>query len=207
MYPKNTNLNKSKPKTKNSIFILNLILITLIAWWLQTLFLINWDVSWDLLIANKMIDGGTYIKDFFDINPPLIFYIYMPIIFASHFFSISWEVALRIDVFAVAIFSTIMCYPLLKKIFVSDHEFLLNGFTGLMLFAFLILPIFNLGQREHFLVMFTLPYILLCAYRLLGYPIRPAYAAFIGLFAAMGFAIKPFFLLTPFAHATVHIGE
>ncbi len=74
---------------------------------------------------------------------------------------------------------------------------------GLLLLAAVILsvcPADQFGQREHFLMVLVLPYLLLVALRVLAAGGPPWWAAFgLGLAAGLGFAIKPHYLLVPLA--------
>src|SRR3990167_3346116 len=101
---------------KNSIFWLGFISIYLLAFLLQTQLLLNWDVSWLMLTTKKLLSGGHYGKDFFEINPPMILYLYIPPVLISKFFLISRIFALRIYIFLLTSISLLLCYPLLKKI-------------------------------------------------------------------------------------------
>ena len=55
------------------------------------------------------------------------------------------------------------------------------------------------GQREHWMVLLTLPYIVARGCRLNNSAVSPATGAAIGVAATLGFCIKPYFLLVPIA--------
>ena len=63
--------------------------------------------------------------------------------------------------------------------------------------ALTILPLQDFAQREHFALITTVPYCLLIASRLAGERVRAPWA--IGLFAALGFALNPYFVAVPIA--------
>jgi hypothetical protein len=166
-----------------------------VAWLIHSEFLINWDVSWDMRIANRMLAGGTYVKDFFDTNPPLILFLYMPAVLLSKILPITIMTALRAYVFALATLALVFCYQLASKIFSLQDYVLKIIFLLTIAIFFLIMPIMELGEREHLMMMFTMPYFLLVTRRLEGQNINRYYALAIGLFAALGFAIKPYFVI------------
>lgn len=62
---------------------------------------------------------------------------------------------------------------------------------------FLILPLGDLGQREHLLIILTMPYLLLVSYRLQNNSFSIIPALGIGLLAGLGFTIKPHYLVLP----------
>jgi hypothetical protein len=66
-----------------------------------------------------------------------------------------------------------------------------------MLIALFMLPRADFGQREHFMVIFTLPYIVLALRRIEKQPCNTIAALAIGAFATLGFGLKPYFLLIP----------
>jgi hypothetical protein len=61
----------------------------------------------------------------------------------------------------------------------------------------LIAPGYNFGQREHLMLMAALPYTAAAAVSLEGPRLRLPVAIAIGLFAALGFCLKPYFLFVP----------
>jgi len=166
-----------------------------LAFFMQSNLSVNWDVSWDLLVTRRVMLGGTYTKDFFDLNPPLIFYEYMPVIFLEHVLAISEAIALQLYVFFLSCVSLFLCTVLMQGIFLKKDIWIKYGFFFSILFIFLILPGNDFGQREHLLLIFTLPYFLTVVSRLRGNGISGRLAVATGLFAAAGFCIKPYFLI------------
>lgn len=175
-----------------------LFLIYLLAWIAQSQLLIKGDVSWQMKLAKIVLAGGTYGKDFFEINPPLSIYLYMPPLALTKYFSLMAITSVRIYFFILATFSWIFCFFLAKKIFRPQDSVVFSLFLLSISFVYLILPLSEFGQREHFLVLLTLPYLLLVTCRLQDVNISPIPAILIGLMAGIGFALKPFFLLTFF---------
>ena len=77
----------------------------------------------------------------------------------------------------------------------KSHVYLYCVFYTLLLVTF-YLPMYAFLQREYLLFIFIMPYLLLAALRIENKSIHPLASFFIGLFAGLGFAIKPFFLVT-----------
>lgn len=173
-----------------------IITIYLVAIYCQTQTLINWDTSWGIHLAERTLAGGTYFKDFFETNPPFILYLYMPVVFIAKLFSLKNIAAQPIYIFLVASISLFASYLLIKQIFAKKDEFIAYVFFITVAFIELVLPFYDFGQREHLLLIFTIPYLLITTLRLQGEKLNPYGSFAIGLFAGLGFIIKPFFLAT-----------
>ncbi len=181
---------------KKFTFPLCLISMYLIAWLTQRQLLLNWDVSWCIQVSERILAGGNYLTDFFDVNLPLTHFLYSPTILLSKHFSLFIPDAFRLYFFILASFSLTLCYFLLKKFFSPEDGFFAKVTTLFLAFIFLVLPQINFGQREVFLLVLTMPYIFLLTNRLKGKSVNSAIAVLIGGLAGIGFAIKPFFCAT-----------
>lgn len=172
-------------------------LVYLFSWIIQSTLFLNWDVSWILVAAQRLLAGGTYSKNFFETTPPMILYLSIPPVLFAKYFLINNALALRIYVFSIATMSILICNSLIKKIFSTNQITQSYLFIVMLTVVFLVLPVYEFGQREHLLVILTMPYLLLATCRLQNGLIKPFFAVLIGLLAALGFAIKPYYLLTP----------
>lgn len=180
---------------RNLISLILLIGIALGAWFLQTQFLINGDISWDLLVTKRLLKGGSYTKDFFDLNPPLIFFEYIPSVFLEKFFLMTEATAFVLYVILLSFASLGFCAFFINAIFPKKDKILAYAFFMALACIFLILPMYELGQREHFMLIFTMPFFLATVYRLQGDKLPLLLAVMVGIFAALGFGIKPYFIL------------
>src|SRR3990167_11556212 len=66
-----------------------IVMIFCVSAWLQTHVFFNWDASWHIEGAKRMIEGGTYSKNVFDDNLPMVFWFYMPAVILSPILKIS----------------------------------------------------------------------------------------------------------------------
>jgi hypothetical protein len=181
-------------RTSYAIFVSMIIGIFLGTAFLQNYIFLNHDVSWLMEASRRMSQGGTYSADYFENNPPMILYLYIPPVILAKLFSLNSVVAMRLYVYFVAALSLIVCYDLLKKIFSGRDEFFSRYLLVVLAITFLILPANDFAQREHLALVLTMPYFLLAAYQLEGKTIAPFFAAMIGIMSGLGFAIKPYFL-------------
>src|SRR5258706_765354 len=92
--------------------------------------------------------------------------------------------------------SLMLARPLFAKL-APAGSFAALTLPGLALFVLLVYPQGSFGQREHLLVILSLPYLLLATVRAQLLPIDPWRAALIGLVAAVGIGIKPHFAFLP----------
>jgi hypothetical protein len=181
---------------RNKLILLCSILICFAAAWMtQSSLMFNSDASWLMLATKRWLIGGNYTHDFFEINPPMILYIYTPAVYLSQLLDLPAAMALRLYVFTLIAVSLWLCAILTQKIFHDNDEQvrrnLLTGLAAVLLF----LPVTEFGQREQLIVICTMPYFLLMAYRLQpDAQLNKGLALVTGLLAGLGFVIKPFFL-------------
>ena len=169
--------------------------IYLVAWNFQASILLNTDVSWLTLAAKRLLAGGSYATDFFETNPPLIIYLYTPLLLLQHLFNIKVMLALRLYVFFISSLSLFFCYILLKSIINEKNNLIRLILLGTICCVFLISPISEFGQREHLTGILITPYLLLMAARIQNKQFSTKYDIVIGIMAGLGFAIKPYFYL------------
>ncbi len=169
----------------------------LFTWFVLSHFLFNSDVSWLLEASRRLLAGGTYSHDFFEVNPPLILYLLSPVALAIKLFALPTYTALYLYIYSLTTLSLLFCSSITRQIF-SLQDTRLRGFFIIMLaMIFLLLPLGSFGQREQLLLIFTVPYFLWVALRIQHPAIeRTAFAIGVGIFAAFGFALKPFFLFS-----------
>jgi hypothetical protein len=181
---------------KQSVLCFCLILgIFLLGWIIQSHLLINHDVAWLLEASKRLLGGGNYSHDFFENNPPMILYLYLPPVLFSKFLSINLILTFRVYMLLLAGLSLYFCDLFCKKIFHEQDNLIKNSFEITLAVIFLVTPLYEFGQREHILLMFTMPYFLAIVCQLQEYPIKKSQAAIVGVMAGFGFALKPYFLL------------
>jgi hypothetical protein len=102
----------------------------------------------------------------------------------------------RIYVFILIAVSIIFDLQLLKKIYAGIDE--LMPYVLAVAIAFLLLFSISIifGEREHLMLILTMPYFLLAVMRLRGVDCAIIWVIIIGVLAGIGFSIKPHFLLT-----------
>lgn len=158
-------------------------------------FSLNHDSSWYLIATRRFLDGAELYRDIVEINPPLAFYLTVPGLTLADTFDVSPANGFFIYVSVLAGLSTFWAGSVVIR---SDLEqsakSLLIVAVAICNFAF---AVYDFGQREHLMMMFALPYLMLliCQDRL--DKVTSAEAVAIGLVACLGLCLKPYFFLIP----------
>lgn len=158
---------------------------------------LNHDEAYFLALAGRLLDGGSFGKDIMDMNPPHVWWMgAIPVWLAR-------QTGLRLEV-AAAMFTTLMAVLSLVTVgrlisTLSPERFARGVFLPLAAILVLFVPGYDFGQREHWMVLLTLPYVVACACRLNDTPLARVDGALIGAAACLGFCMKPYFLLVPIA--------
>lgn len=151
------------------------------------------DNSWLLYASGEFLKGSKLYVNLAEVNPPLIIYIYSVPVALAELFSVQIRYIFYAYVIVLAAISSSFVYRL-----AADQAVLNRGFLLLLLaIALLVLPRENFGQREHFMVIFALPYVFLLIRRGFGLSCAPGLALFIGLYCVLGIGLKHYFILIP----------
>ena len=151
------------------------------------------DVAWQLWIAGRIHAGAHLYRDIIEVNPPLWFWMALPIDRVAALLHVRIEAVLTVTVGCFAGVSLAATDRLLTYL-APRRRTLLLAFTSI---ALLGIPWVHIGQREQIVLIGTLPYAALIAARRQGKTVSTGLAAFIGAIAALGFALKHYFLIVP----------
>lgn len=151
------------------------------------------DVAWQLWIAGRMHAGAQLYRDIIEVNPPLWFWMALPVDRVSTLLQLRIEAVLTLAVGCFAAVSLAATDRFLVHLEPRRHTMLL-AFAAV---ALLGISWVHMGQREQIALIGTLPYCALIAARREGKSVSPRLAFLIGVLAAAGFALKHYFLLIP----------
>jgi len=174
--------------------LLGLLWLAGLFYFLQTT--LHHDIAWYLVASDRFLDGAKLYRDIFEINPPLVIYLTVPPVAAARLTGLEPITCLVVYVFLLIALSLAICNHLLK----AQADLPAGYRVGVLFAAFAALvlqPLTFLGQREHFLIILSLPYLLLLTSRFAGIRCGKGEAVSIGLLAVFGFALKPYFLIVP----------
>lgn len=151
------------------------------------------DVSWQLWIAHQINGGAHLYRDIMETNPPLWFYLALPIDRIATFVSIPADAVLILVIGCLAGLSLCATDRLLPSIS-KGRRTLLLGYAALILAA---MPWMQVGQREQIALLAVLPYAALIAARRAQRVVPRPFALLIGIGAGIAFALKHYFLIVP----------
>lgn len=154
---------------------------------------LNHDVSWFLYGAGRVLDGAVLYRDIVEINPPLGFYLFVPIVAAARMLAISEVVALKCVLLLATVISLLIARSTIERA-LAEYPVALRGLLMIVLAAMLV-PLNDIGQREHLMLILSLPYMLHALLRSNGDEYPTSRGLLIGVAAGIGFALKPFFLI------------
>ena len=158
---------------------------------------LNHDSSWYLLASGNWISGAHLYTDIMEISPPLIFYLTAPAIFLSELTHVSPTTSFFAYTSLLAGIAVLWSARILGQTSLpvrSQVALTLGVLVGLF-----VLPVHEFGQREHLMLILAMPYLLhLCTSGEQDASPTLWEKAALGLVAALGLGLKPYFLLIPF---------
>jgi hypothetical protein len=167
--------------------------------WIVAYFLppLNHDAAALLHYAQRWLAGERLYVDLIDINPPLVFMLDLVPAAIARLTPVPAPSALMLCMLAWIVFGFVLCWRLLRVApgtVSAIHRYL---FPPLFLFLMIVYPGSEFAQREHLMIVSTLPYLLLAQARMEGRETLRSLVLATALFAAVGFALKPHFLMIP----------
>jgi hypothetical protein len=151
------------------------------------------DVAWQLWIAGRMHDGANLYRDIIETNPPLWFWMAQPIERLSAVLHVRIEAVLIVAI-GVAVGCSLAATARLITHVEPGRRTLLLAYGALALAG---MPWMHVGQREQIVMIGAVPYAALIAARREQVVVPALLAAAIGAGAALGFALKHYFLIVP----------
>jgi hypothetical protein len=159
----------------------------------------NQDVGVILSVAERWMDGQRLYIDVIDVNPPLIFMLTLIPVALSKILPIASDAALMICVLAFCFWSAWASYRIMLALQVAEESAVKILLLPLLLFALVVFPSEMFAQREHLMAVGAFPYLLLAAARCEDKNVSGRLALAVAIASALGFALKPHFLIIPFA--------
>lgn len=158
------------------------------------LYTMNHDVSYLLHAAGRLLRGATLYADVPEINPPLIVWLNLPIAWIAQKTGLQDPLVFRLAVLILAGLSVACSSRLLRGVLAPGHWW---SWLAVGMFAALLLPRYEFGQREHLALLCSLPYLAEAARRCAGNAAGGIAQASVAALAIVGLALKPHFLAAP----------
>lgn len=151
------------------------------------------DVSWQFWLARQMNGGTPLYGHLMEINPPLWFWMAAGIDTVAKVFSID-PLNLYISMIILwAIFAAVVFTRLAD--FADDKTS--TGVSLFVLALLLVAPMYDFGQREQLTAIGVIPYVALISRRQRQQAVSWYLAMSIGALAAVGIAMKHYFIVVP----------
>jgi hypothetical protein len=155
---------------------------------------LNHDVAAILNFAERWVGGERLYRDLIDVNPPLIFVLTAIPAWIAKWTPLDGVQALLLCVLACCLAAWRMTVRLRRdRAEGAVERAVLDALVPLAI----LLPAYDVGQREYLMALFAIPYAFLAARRIEGPPVSRSLAWAVTLPAAIGFALKPHFLVVP----------
>jgi hypothetical protein len=158
------------------------------------------DVAWQIWIAHHLRMGARLYVDILEVNPPLWFWMGVPVDWLAERLGVLPE-PLMVIATGFASLSSVAATGRLLVYIPAERRGVLLVYAALIL---MFMPLSDMGQREQLVAIGALPYIALIARRVQARnsedrEISVFLALAVGTGAALGFALKHYFLLVPLA--------
>ena len=177
-------------------FFLVLPLLWIVAYFFPPM---NQDVGVILSVTERWVNGERLYLDVIDVNPPLVFMLTVLPVMMAKVLPIGAAEALMSCVSALALWSVWASYRLLQILQVVERNTAQLLMLPMLMFALIVFPSEMFAQREHLMAIAAIPYLMQAAARLDGKRVGGGLSFAIAVIAALGFALKPHFLIVPLA--------
>ena len=151
------------------------------------------DVSWQFWIARQMSQGVPLYERIMEINPPLWFWLALPLQVMATDIEVRPD---RLYIAAIIILSAWSAWMTARLVFENDPSRKFGAMAAILALCW-IAPIYDFGQREQLTILLTLPYCALMFKRVRGELVSTPNILMISGLAAVGLALKHYFVLVP----------
>ncbi|TIT27232.1 MAG: hypothetical protein E5W86_09950, partial [Mesorhizobium sp.] len=119
----------------------------------------NVDVSWLLVVCERLLNGERLNTDMLETNPPFSIWLYMPFVLLERLTGIAAEFWLALGVVCLGLASLVVCARILTRADPIYRQ--AGGFWVLAAVAFMVLCFLpdQFGQREQFALIGILPWL------------------------------------------------
>ena len=151
------------------------------------------DDLWLMLCAEKILDGQTAYRDFLENSPPFAILLYVPPVAFARMLGATHETMIVVYGLISGGLSLTLAARLVGE---SGAQRQFGWLTALAAAAaYLLLPDFAFGQRDHLIFALLGPFLVVLALRAIGAPVWRTGAILAGVFAALACAARPHYAL------------
>lgn len=157
----------------------------------------NHDVSWFIVAARRLLEGGRFGTDIYELNAPGAVLIYLPAAWLWKLTAWRIDIVLIGYVLALTALSLALIGWRLRRELGPGGAQLCDAYLLFSAALLLALPVTEFGQREHLIVILMLPYCLTQALVGVGTPLPVILRGSAAALAALAIAIKPIYVPLP----------
>lgn len=162
----------------------------------------NLDSAWLLIAVDRMLDGGSYLNDFLEVNPPWVLLVYAPAGLAARLTGADSYTFLVLLIYLYVAVTLALTRRVAEQFTAAD------GVVRVWLpvsaaFFLLVYPAYDFGQRDYLACVFALPWLVLQGAVPWRERLPGRLAAGLAAWAALGLFLKPPLLLLPVLLALV----
>jgi hypothetical protein len=148
----------------------------------------NGDSAWILYAAGRMLEGERLYADLVEMNPPLVFWLHVPIVRTARLLDVSaWGVLVGSVLGAVWLAGALLGGALVPHPADRRRIWTMAAFV----LTAIVLPVGWFAQREHLLLVLVWPLLGVTITRLDGRHVPMTIAVAAGTLAGVGLALKP----------------
>ncbi len=176
------------------------------SWNVQGQYLVNGNISWLLISAERFLSGGSYLHDFYETNPPLSVLIYTPHVIFAQIANIPLTSASYILTLALTLFSAGIVYGIIRSFPDMSTEQRATFSIAYILSMTLATTVF-FSEREHIMMLGLVPFMLLLYANTYKIPVSQALKIPVFIIGTLCILIKPHYGILPailFLHRIVY---
>jgi len=151
------------------------------------------DVVWQMWIARQMLGGTVLYEGIKELNPPLWFWIAVPVEDIAQIVGVASSRGIVAFVFCCVAFALIA----ISRLFADQRADIRAGMLAVTFITLVLIPLSEFAQREHLALIGAVCYASLISRRVDGEHPNFWLAIGVGAIAALGFALKHYFVLIP----------
>jgi hypothetical protein len=154
----------------------------------------NTDVSWEITLSEKVLDGQRLYVDLIELNPPASTFLYLPAVALARALGLAPEIVVDALVLTGALLSLAIAGDIVRRYRLLDDRQSATA-AALTLAALTILPAQTFGEREHIALIAVLPALAFLIARADGATPLLWHCLVAGAGAGVTICIKPHFVL------------
>lgn len=156
----------------------------------------NLDSAWLLVAVDRMLDGGDYLSDFVEVNPPWVLLVYSPAGLVARLTGAAPYTPLVLSIYLYVAVTLVLIRYVTGRFCAADSV-ARTWLPVAAAFFLLVYPAYDFGQRDYLACVFALPWLVLQGAVPWRERLPGRLAAGLAAWAALGLFLKPPLLLLP----------